>query len=226
MGVTYPFREELPYERQPALRHHSRQGKPGAGEHAQGFLEHGLQVRQLEGLFHGDGTLRLPLGHESIQLRAKLGEHGPMPIKVINHRAQRNPRRLRPRNHITQDMIVDTALVEGLRILPMSRIQRRQVILLEDTRFFGFGDGVLVEDVGGVERGGGVFGHGGGGELVDVGEADVAFGGDELHEAEDGGVPLGEDAHDGAVAGVGVDGGHDVGEVGAFVEEAEGFAEL
>jgi len=108
----------------------------------------------------------------------------------------------------------------------MPCIQRGQVIFLEDAGLLGFGDGVLVEDVGGVDRGGRVFGHGGGGELVDVGEADVTFGGDELHEAEDGGVPFGEDAHDGAVAGVRVDGGHDVCDVGALVEEAEGFAEL
>ena len=56
-------------------------------------------------------------------------------------------------------------------------------------------------------------------------DANFALWGNKLQEAEDVGVQFIEDTHYAAVARVGVDGGDDVSDVFALVEEAEGLSE-
>ena len=217
----------MPSEGQPALWDDTRQRETGAREHAQGFLENSLQVCHLKGLFHRNGTFSLAVLHESIDFSAEFSEHGSMAVEVVKYGTQRDTSGFCAGDDVGQDMVIDAALVEGLGVHAVARVECGQIVRLQDPRFFCFGHGFLfVKDIIRIDAFLAVFGHGVGGELVDVGEADVAFWGDHLKEAEHGGVPFGKDAHDSAVTGVGVDRRHDVCEVSAFFEEAEGFAEL
>jgi hypothetical protein len=112
----------------------------------------------------------------------------------VNSRSHSRPCRSSTSNDVSDSVIVDVIELERLRVIPMSRKQGADKVGVE---ILGLFHGAFIPAALSCSLGEGLDSIRG--ELLNVGDADLALGRNFLQEAEYGGMPFTDDTDRGAV---------------------------